>query len=190
MFAVVKTGGKQYRVEEGRTLKIDRIAGEPGDSVELGDVLAIGEGADVRIGAPTVAGARVIGTIAEQGRAPKIVVFRYKNKTRSRKKTGHRQQFTRVVIHDVLLPGQEPKPREERRRPAEADSSADVEVVAAAEPAAAGSPEAAPVAEDATAAPKRGRRKAAPAGEAASEKPADAPPEEKPKRSRRKSTES
>ena len=60
VFAVVKTGGKQYRVEEGRTLTIDRIAGEPGDSVELGEILMIGEGSDVTVGVPTVAGARVI----------------------------------------------------------------------------------------------------------------------------------
>ena len=65
----------------------------------------IGEGDEVTVGAPIVAGARVLGTIAEQGRLPKIVVFRYKNKTRSRKKTGHRQHFTMVRISDVLAPG-------------------------------------------------------------------------------------
>ena len=191
MFAVVKTGGKQYRVEEGRSLKVDRLAGEPGDSVELGEILMIGEGSEVTVGAPLVAGARVIGTIAEQGRAPKIVVFRYKNKTRSRKKTGHRQPYTRLIISDVLVPGAEPKPKKERPAAKEAVEADD----AAAEPAAAPSAEAPAVAE----APKRGRRKAEPAAQAtptgdvenepAQEAAQAASAEEKPKRSRRKKTE-
>lgn len=134
MFAVVRTGGKQYRVEEGRAVTVDRLPGEAGDSVELGDVLLMGEGESVTIGAPTVAGARVLGTIAEQGRARKIVVFRYKSKTRSRKKTGHRQHFTKVLIEDILAAGQQPKPKQAA---------------------------VAPVAEEPEAAPKkRGRRKA------------------------------
>ncbi|HZP57530.1 MAG TPA: 50S ribosomal protein L21 [Dehalococcoidia bacterium] len=111
MFAVVRTGGKQYRVEEGRSLRIERLAGEPGDTVEIGEVLLMGDGGDVTFGTPTVAGARVLGRIEEQGRAQKVVVFRYKAKTRSRKKTGHRQPFTRVVIEDILAAGQEPKPK-------------------------------------------------------------------------------
>lgn len=111
MYAVVRTGGKQYRVEEGRSVKVERLTGEPGDSVELGDVLLIGDGANITVGAPTVAGARVLGTIAEQGRAKKVVVFRYKAKTRQRKKTGHRQPFTRVMVSDILSAGQQPKPK-------------------------------------------------------------------------------
>jgi large subunit ribosomal protein L21 len=111
VYAVVRTGGKQYRVEEGRAVKVNRLPGEPGDTVELGDVLLMGEGEAITIGAPTIAGARVVGTIAEQGRARKIVVFKYKSKTRSRKKTGHRQHFTRVLVEDILAAGQEPKPK-------------------------------------------------------------------------------
>ena len=114
MFAVVRTGGKQYRVEEGRSIRIDRVAGDPGDQIQVGEVLMLGSGADVTVGAPTVEGARIFGTIFEQGRARKIVVFRYKNKTRSRKKTGHRQHFTRVRIDDILAKGQEPRPQKER----------------------------------------------------------------------------
>ncbi len=98
MYAVVRTGGKQYRVQEGRSITIERLPGDAGDTVELGDVLLIDDGSSVTIGAPTVEGARVVGTIAEQGRAKKIIVFRYKNKTRARKKNGHRQQFTKVQI--------------------------------------------------------------------------------------------
>ena len=111
MYAVVRTGGKQYRVEEGRAIKFERLAGEVGDAVELGDVLLMDDGGGVTVGAPTINGARVVGTIAEQGRSKKVIVFRYKAKTRYRKKTGHRQHFTKVVIDDILLPGQEPKPK-------------------------------------------------------------------------------
>jgi large subunit ribosomal protein L21 len=111
MYAVVRTGGKQYRVEEGRAIKVDRLAGEPGDAIELGEVLLMGEGEQLTVGAPTIAGARVLGAIAEQGRASKIVVFKYKNKTRSRKKTGHRQHYTRVLVSHILAAGEEPKPK-------------------------------------------------------------------------------
>ena len=111
LYAVVRTGGKQYRVEEGRAIKFERLAGEVGDAVELGDVLLMDDGGGVTVGAPTINGARVVGTIAEQGRSKKVIVFRYKAKTRYRKKTGHRQHFTKVVIDDILLPGQEPKPK-------------------------------------------------------------------------------
>ena len=111
MYAVIRSGGKQYRVEEGRSVKLDRLAGEPGETVELKDVLLLADGDDVSVGAPVVEGARVLGTIAEQGRSDKIIVFRYKAKTRSRKKTGHRQHFTRIVVEDILAAGQQPKPK-------------------------------------------------------------------------------
>ena len=109
MYAVVRTGGKQYRVEEGRAIKVERLLGEVGDVIELGDVLLMDAEGALTVGAPTISGARVMGTIAEQGRSKKIVVFRYKAKTRYRKKTGHRQHFTTIVVDDILLPGQEPK---------------------------------------------------------------------------------
>ena len=112
MYAVVRTGGKQYRVEEGRAIKVERLLGEVGDVIELGDVLLMDAEGALTVGAPTISGARVMGTIAEQGRSKKIVVFRYKAKTRYRKKTGHRQHFTTIVVDDILLPGQEPKPKQ------------------------------------------------------------------------------
>jgi large subunit ribosomal protein L21 len=121
VFAVVRTGGKQYRVQEGRLVRVDRLAGEPGDTIELGDVLVMGDGEDVTVGAPTVSGARVLGTIRQQGRAQKVVVFRYKAKTRSRKKTGHRQPFTEVLVDDILAAGQEPKPKQAKAAPEAAE---------------------------------------------------------------------
>ena len=174
MYAVVRTGGKQYRVQEGRPVTIERLPGEAGQTVELNDVLLLADGENITVGAPTVEGARVVGTIAEQGRAKKILVFRYKNKTRARKKNGHRQQFTTLMVDDVLGPGQQPKPKVEAaapeaaeapkaRRPrrkteeaptAEAESPPTAEVVAESPSAA----EAAPA--EAAEKPKRTRRKA------------------------------
>ena len=168
MYAVVRTGGKQYRVQEGRPVTIERLPGEAGQTVELNDVLLLADGENITVGAPTVEGARVVGTIAEQGRAKKILVFRYKNKTRARKKNGHRQQFTTLMVDDVLGPGQQPKAK---------------------------AAVAAPAAEEAEAAPKarRPRRKTeeAPVATAEDEAPATAEaapaePVEKPKRTRRK----
>lgn len=171
MYAVVRSGGKQYRVEEGRSVRLERLPGEPGDSVELGDVLLMASGEDVTVGSPLVAGARVIGTIAEQGRAKKIVVFRYKAKTRSRKKTGHRQQFTRLIVEDILAAGQEPKPKAEaapaveaavekpkrgHRRQAAAPAEAAAETAVEARDAESGGTE--PQVEEA--APRRRRKKA------------------------------
>lgn len=119
MYAVVRTGGKQYRVQEGRSLTIDRLPGEPGETIELRDVLLLADGESVTIGNPLVEGARVVGTIAEQGRGKKIIVFKYKAKTRARKKTGHRHAFTRFRVEDILAPGQEPKPKAVVEAPAE-----------------------------------------------------------------------
>lgn len=118
MYAVVRTGGKQYRVEAGRAVTVERLAGEPGDAVELGDVLLMDDGDRVTIGTPTIEGARVLGTIAEQGRAKKVIVFRYKAKTRARKKNGHRQQFTKLLVEDILAPGQQPQPKAVAEAPA------------------------------------------------------------------------
>ena len=111
MYAVVRTGGKQYRVQEGRSLTIDRLPGEQGETIELRDVLLLADGDSVTVGNPLIDGARVVGTIAEQGRGKKIIVFKYKAKTRARKKTGHRHAFTRFRVEDILAPGQEPKPK-------------------------------------------------------------------------------
>lgn len=98
--AIIKTGGKQYKVKEGDTLKIEKIEGEQGDKINFDDVLLTGggKGEDVKIGTPNVSGAKVTAEIIRQARAKKITVIKYKAKTRYRRKLGHRQHFTEVKI--------------------------------------------------------------------------------------------
>ncbi len=103
MYAVIETGGKQYRVEVGQTVDVERIAAEIGDKVELGRVLMVSTEEGIRVGDPVVTGARVMGNVVHQGRGKKLIVFRYKPKTRYRKKTGHRQSFTRVAVDSIAL---------------------------------------------------------------------------------------
>jgi large subunit ribosomal protein L21 len=164
LYAVVRTGGKQYRVQEGRPITIERLPGAPGETIELRDVLLLADGDSVTVGSPVIEGARVVGTIAEQGRTKKVIVFRYKAKTRARKKNGHRQQFTRFLVEDILAPGQEPKLKQ-AAAPAAAEAAASEETpkprrrakaAAASEPTSAEAPAAAPADE-----PKRRTRKKA-----------------------------
>lgn len=107
MYAIVETGGKQYRVKTGDTIAVERLLGEPGDVLDLGRVLLIaGENeSQTRVGAPGVDGAVVRAEVVEHARGEKIIVFRYKSKVRYRRKTGHRQSLTRVRITDILLDG-------------------------------------------------------------------------------------
>lgn len=100
MFAVIKTGGKQYKVKEGQVLKIEKIVGNVGDKIEFGEVFLVAdeEGKDVKVGKPNVAGAKVAVEILEQGRARKVEVIKYKPKVRYRRKAGHRQMYTKVKI--------------------------------------------------------------------------------------------
>ena len=101
MYAVVQTGGKQYKVEPGATLQVELLPAEVGSTVELDRVLLIGDGDDVQVGQPTVTGARVVAEVVSQDKGEKIVVFRYKRKVRYRRKTGHRQRLTRLLIKDI-----------------------------------------------------------------------------------------
>ena len=102
MHAVIKTGGKQYRVQEGDVIKIEKLAGvEAGGEVIIEHVLAVGAGEDIKIGAPLVEGATVKASVIEQGRSRKIVVFKKKRRKDYRRKRGHRQHFTRVRIESV-----------------------------------------------------------------------------------------
>ncbi|MHB1158771.1 MAG: 50S ribosomal protein L21 [Chloroflexota bacterium] len=103
MYAVVEAGGKQYKVEVGQTVDVEHIAAEIGDTVELGRVLMVSTDEGLRLGNPVLAGAKVTGSVVQHGRGKKIIVFRYKPKTRYRKKTGHRQSFTRVAVQNIAL---------------------------------------------------------------------------------------
>jgi large subunit ribosomal protein L21 len=101
MFAVIKTGGKQYRVAADDLVEVDRIEGEAGTSVTFGEVLALGGDSPV-VGTPTVAGASVAAEVVEQGRKPKVIAFKKRRRKNSRRKRGHRQQFTLVKITEIL----------------------------------------------------------------------------------------
>lgn len=98
MYAVIATGGKQYRVNVGDEIFIEKIEGEAGDSVTFGEVLAVSDDAGLRVGAPTLEGAAVEAEIVKQGKGKKIVIFKYKAKKGYRRKNGHRQPYTRVRI--------------------------------------------------------------------------------------------
>ena len=101
MYAIIKTGGKQYRVEEGQIIKIEKLSAEEGDNVEFDQILALSDDNGFTAGSPMVEGASVKGKVIEQGKNKKIVVFKYKPKIRYRKKTGHRQPYTKVLIEDI-----------------------------------------------------------------------------------------
>ena len=101
MYAIVETGGKQYRVLPGSTLRIEKVDGDRGGRVVLDKVLAVSDGESLTIGAPYVQGAVVKGTIVRQGKGRKILVFKYRAKTNYRKRYGHRQAFTEVKIESI-----------------------------------------------------------------------------------------
>ncbi len=101
MYAVIKTGGKQYRVAEGETVKVEKLPGDAGATVTFNDVLMIAGGADVKVGKPLVAGAKVTGQIIEQDLERKVIVFKYKRRKNYHKHRGHRQPFTAVKITSI-----------------------------------------------------------------------------------------
>lgn len=101
MYAVVKTGGKQYTVAKGDNFKVEKLSGEIGAKIELKDVVAVGEGKDLKVGTPMVEGASVLCEITEQDRGKKIVVFKKKRRKGYTKKQGHRQDYTALVVKDI-----------------------------------------------------------------------------------------
>ena len=101
MFAVIKTGGKQYIVEPGKNIKIEKLPQEAGSEVVFDEVLLVGSEKDLQLGAPLVAGAKVMGSVLRQGRAKKVVAIKFKAKKRSKKKEGHKQLFTEVNITKI-----------------------------------------------------------------------------------------
>ena len=107
MFAVIKTGGKQYRVAADDVLKIDKVRGNPGEIIQFGEVLVVG-GEEVTLGEPTITGASVAAEVLEQGRGPKIIAFKKRRRKNSRRKRGHRQEFTLVRVTEILTDGAKP----------------------------------------------------------------------------------
>src|SRR5215472_9708524 len=107
MFAVIKTGGKQYRVAAEDVIKVERLEGDPGEVIQFGEVLLVG-GDSVTLGAPTVKGASVAAEVVEQGRGPKVIAFKKRRRKNSRRRRGHRQEFTKVRITEILTDGRVP----------------------------------------------------------------------------------
>lgn len=101
MYAIVKTGGKQYRVQEGDVLFVEKLEAEVDSNVELNEVLAVNKEGELVVGAPVVEGAKVVAKVLKQGKAKKVIVFKYKAKKDSRKKNGHRQPYTKLQIEKI-----------------------------------------------------------------------------------------
>ena len=178
MYAVLSSGGKQYRVEAGTTLMLERLdggPGEPGAQVTFDRVLLIGDGEDVTIGTPTVVGASVSATVLGEALGPKLVIFKFKQKVKYRRRTGHRQHMTRVRIDTI-------NPTAARR----AAPKAKAEASEAATEKTAEAPAKAEKAAPRTARPRATRAAAAkPATKKAAEKAAEAPAEKPKPRARR-----
>jgi large subunit ribosomal protein L21 len=159
MFAVIKTGGKQYRVAAEDKIRIDGIDREPGDIVEFGEVLMLG-GDNVQVGAPTVAGAMVAGEVLQHTRGEKVIAFKKRRRKNSRRKRGYRHDYTVIRITEILTEGQKPskvaKPRPEPK-PKKAEAGVPAQ------------------AEDAETKPAPKAKAKTPAKKAAAKKPAKAP---------------
>jgi large subunit ribosomal protein L21 len=161
MFAVVSSGGKQYRVEPGSTVLMERLSSQPGSSILFDRVLLIGDGDEVTVGTPVVNGASVSATVLGEELGPKLVIFKFKQKVKYRRRTGHRQHLLRVRIDEITAEG-----RPKTRSRAKADAP--------------------PTQEAAAEAPKKSRASRARAAKAESEASVQAEPEaEKPKPRRR-----
>jgi large subunit ribosomal protein L21 len=140
MFAVIKTGGKQYRVAADNVITVEKVAGEPGEIIQFGEVLMLGGESPV-IGSPTVAGASVAGEVVQQGRGEKGIAFKKRRRQNSKRKRGHRQEFTMVRITEILTDGKTPnptppprakaKPKPAPEQPSSAEAESDAEDKAA-----------------------------------------------------------
>jgi len=101
MYAIIRTGGKQYQVAPGERVRVEKLAGNIGDTIELSDVLLIADGEEVKIGQPVLAGAKVTACIMEQDKAKKVLIFKKRRRKAYRVKTGHRQPFTSLEINEI-----------------------------------------------------------------------------------------
>jgi large subunit ribosomal protein L21 len=162
MFAVIKTGGKQYRVATGDEIRIEKLDGAPGDTLALGDVLMLGSDAGVTVGSPVVDGAQVIGELVETNRAKKIIVFKKRRRQNYRRTKGHRQWGSLVRIAEIVAPGDKAKTKL-KSTTAAPKTTPKTEGAPKAEPKAKAPAKkaAAPTAEAKTAAPKKAAPKKA-----------------------------
>mgnify|MGYP005851374005 CR=1 FL=1 len=103
MYAVVETGGKQYKVSTGEAIEVEKLPFEVGEQIELDRVLLVADGERVHVGQPTVEGAKVLATVTDHSRGPKTVIFKYKPKERYRRKKGHRQSYTRLIVDEIVV---------------------------------------------------------------------------------------
>mgnify|MGYP005843620665 CR=1 FL=1 len=108
MYAVVESGGRQYKVEVGQTVDVDLLPAASGETIELGRVLMVGHDGEASVGQPLVAGAKVLAEVVGEVRGPKLIVLKYKPKVRYRRKLGHRQSYTRVLIKEIQTGSSQP----------------------------------------------------------------------------------
>jgi large subunit ribosomal protein L21 len=101
MYAVIKTGGKQYKVSEGQTLKVEKLAAEEGAKVDLEQVLMVADGDDVKVGSPYIEGGKVTATVRAHGKGKKVEIVKFRRRKHSRKHQGHRQDFTEIEINTI-----------------------------------------------------------------------------------------
>ncbi len=133
MFAIIKTGGKQYKVATDDMLQIEKLDAEAGDTITFDNVLMVGTGSEVTIGAPLVEGATVVAELVEQFRAKKIIIFKKKRRQKYRRTNGHRQNLTMVRITDILTAGQKPSKKPAAKKAAPKKAAPAKEATAAAE---------------------------------------------------------
>ena len=115
-YAIVETGGKQYRMAPGQKIDVDALGAADGEDIELSRVLLISDGENTVVGNPTIDGARVIATCLSEGKGDKVIVFKYKPKVRYRRKKGHRQLHTKLEIKEIVKPGEEAAPKKTPRK--------------------------------------------------------------------------
>lgn len=132
MFAVIRTGGKQYRVAAEDVIKVEKVKGDPGEIVQFGEVLVVG-GDDVTLGVPTIAGASVAAEVLEQGRGAKVIAFKKRRRKNSRRKRGYRHEFSVVRITEILTDGAKPSKTATPRLKREPKPKAEAEAAPAAE---------------------------------------------------------
>jgi large subunit ribosomal protein L21 len=141
-YAIVESGGKQYKAVEGTTIEVDKMPLEVGTKIDLNDVLLISDEGEIVIGKPVIEGAKVAATVVAQFKAPKVIVFKYKSRQRYRVKQGHRQQYTRLMIEEILSSGgkktsakkEEPKAEEKTEAKPKTKSAAKPKAKSAAKP--------------------------------------------------------